>query len=102
MEESFSFYCKFQSGATISALCLDRYVSDNRPIACIGSQEGEICIYYLDHRDMDGKRCQRAMYKFSFFQRGPSTQVGQPSAKNGGETHDNEDASSYKASMRNS
>ena len=37
LEESFSFYCKFSSGATVSALCLDRYVTNNRPMACVGS-----------------------------------------------------------------
>ena len=37
LEESFSFYCKFPSGATVSSLCLDRYVTNNRPMACVGS-----------------------------------------------------------------
>ena len=48
MVEQFSFYVRFPGKAPISALCLDHYVTDQRPIICLGSQDGDIAIYYLD------------------------------------------------------
>ena len=37
MVESFSFFVKFPDKAAVSALCLDHYVTNSRPIVCIGS-----------------------------------------------------------------
>ena len=70
MVESFSFYAKFPGKAAVSALCLDRYVTDGRPIICIGSQQGDIAIYYLDHVNNLGKPCQKHILNFNFFERG--------------------------------
>lgn len=70
MVESFSFYAKFPGKAAVSALCLDHYVTDSRPIICIGSQQGDIAIYYLDHVNSQGKVCQKHIISFNFFERG--------------------------------
>ena len=70
MVESFSFYAKFPGKAAVSSLCLDHYVTDGRPIICIGSQLGDILIYYLDHVNSAGKVCQKLMIGFNFFERG--------------------------------
>ena len=59
MNELFSFYTKFPGKAAVSALCLDHYVTDRRPIICIGSQHGDVAIYYLDHLNSKGNVCQK-------------------------------------------
>lgn len=68
--ELFSFYAKFPGKAAVSALCLDHYVTDRRPIICIGSQNGDVAIYYLDHVNKDKKVCQKLIIQFNFFERG--------------------------------
>lgn len=71
MVEEFSFYAKFPGKAvTVSALCLDHYVTDSRPIICLGSQLGDIAIYYLDHVNKDGKIGPKLIQSFNFFERG--------------------------------
>ena len=70
MVEAFSFYAKFPGKAAVSSLCLDHYVTDGRPIICIGSQLGDILIYYLDHVNSSGKVCQKLIISFNFFERG--------------------------------
>lgn len=58
MVESFSFFVKFPGKGAVSALCLDHYVTNRRPIICIGSQLGDIAVYYIDHVNAAGKVCQ--------------------------------------------
>lgn len=70
MVESFSFYAKFQKQACIASLCLDHYVTDGRPIIVLGSQHGDIAIYYIDHVNSQGKVCQKLIEQFNFFERG--------------------------------
>ena len=70
MVELFSFYAKFPKQACISSLCLDHYVTDSRPIICVGSQHGDIAIYYVDHVNSQGKVCQKLITQFNFFERG--------------------------------
>lgn len=65
-----SFYAKFSSGAPITALCLDWYVTNTRPIVCIGSQKGEIQIFFVDEFNSEGQ--PKVLQKFSFIDRGPS------------------------------
>ena len=47
--EHISFHAKY----TITCICIERYVSNSRPILCMGSKSGEIQIYYLDERVTD-------------------------------------------------
>ena len=71
MVEQFSFYVRFPGKAPISALCLDHYVTDQRPIICLGSQDGDIAIYYLDKLNPEtGKVGPELIEKFNFFERG--------------------------------
>lgn len=72
MKESFSFYVKFPGKSAVSALCLSHYVTDCRPILCVGSQKGDIGIYYIDHVNSQGKVCQKQIDMFNFFSRGIS------------------------------
>ena len=67
--ESFSFFVKFPCRAAVSALCLDHYVTNQRPIVCIGSQLGDIAIYYIDHQVQKGKVGQKLIEMFNFFDR---------------------------------
>lgn len=57
--EQFSFYVKFPGKAAVSALSLDHYVTNQRPIVCLGSQLGDIAIYYVDHVNSKGQVCQK-------------------------------------------
>ena len=70
MVEQFSFYVKFPGKAAVSALTLSHYVTDGRPIVCLGSQLGDVAIYYIDHIDKKGKVCQKQIEMFNFFERG--------------------------------
>ena len=70
--EKFSFYVNFPNKGSVSSLSIEQYVSNGRPIICIGSQNGDIAIYYLDGRDSKGKLCQRLIDQFNFFERGPA------------------------------
>ena len=56
--EQFSFYVNFKDKASVSSLSIEQYVSNGRPIICLGSQSGDIAIYYLDGRDAKGNMCQ--------------------------------------------
>ena len=42
---------------------------------CLGSQNGDIAIYYLDNRDSKGNLCQSLIEQFNFIERGPSKQA---------------------------
>ena len=71
MVELFSFYVKFASKAAVSTLCLDHYVTDGRPIICLGSQIGDISIYYIDAvSKATGKMGPKLIVSFNFFERG--------------------------------
>jgi hypothetical protein len=37
IEEVFSFYVSFQSGGAVSCLQIERYITNGRPIICMGS-----------------------------------------------------------------
>ena len=56
--EQFSFYVHFPNKGSVSSLSIERYVGNGRPIMCLGSQNGDIAIYYLDGKDSKGKFCQ--------------------------------------------
>ena len=70
--KSYSFYVKFPGKACVTALCCDNYVTDGRPIICLGSEFSDIAIYYLDHvaNPKDGKIGQKLLASFNFFERG--------------------------------
>ena len=63
---------KFPEGKinSVSTLCLDHYVTDQRPILCLGSQLGDVAVYYLDHVNPDGRVGEKLIVKFNFFERG--------------------------------
>ena len=84
MKESLSFYCRFPGKAPISALCLDHYVTNERPIICLGSQMGDIAIYYVDHVSQQGKLGPKLILQFNFFERGPSKVLRDGSDEEGG------------------
>lgn len=46
--EQFSFMVHFNSDAAASYIYLERYVTNGRPIICIGTFLGDIALYYLD------------------------------------------------------
>ena len=70
--ELFSFFTYFPSGAATSCLQIEKFVTNGRPIICLGSQMGDIAIYYLD--DDRAKREARGgptcLTKFHFNHRG--------------------------------
>lgn len=70
LEEQFSFYVNFPNKGSVSSLSIEQYVTNGRPIICLGSQNGDIAIYYLDGKDSKGKMCQRLIDQFNFFERG--------------------------------
>ncbi len=37
----------------MTAICIERYVSNSRPILCMGSKAGEVQIYYIDEPVID-------------------------------------------------
>jgi hypothetical protein len=51
MINCFSFHVKFASSSAVSTINIEKYVTNSRPIIIIGSQSGEIVIYYLDIND---------------------------------------------------
>lgn len=87
MVETFSFYVKFPSKAAVSALTLNHYVTDGRPIVCIGSQLGDIAIYYIDHMNPKGIVCQKQIEMFNFFERGSKIEVVSENEENSGTTN---------------
>ncbi len=62
----------FASGAAASCLQIERFVTNGRPIICIGSALGDIAVYYLD--DDKARRAKRGgptvLTRFSFVERG--------------------------------
>ena len=46
--EQFSFIVHFSSDTAASFIYLERYVTNGRPIVCIGTFFGDIALYYLD------------------------------------------------------
>jgi len=72
MVEQFSFFARFPGKAAVSALCLDHYVTDSRPIICLGSQLGDVAVYYLDHvkNIASGTVGPKLIIQFNFFDRG--------------------------------
>jgi hypothetical protein len=75
--ESFSFFVTFSSGSAASCLQIERFVTNGRPIVCVGSPTGDIGIYYLD--DDKAKRDVRGgptvLQRFSFKDRGMKVEV---------------------------
>ena len=69
--ESFSFMVNFNTPAAASCIQIERYVTNGRPIICLGSTLGDIALYYLDDdkikRDKRGPTC---LTRFSFSDRG--------------------------------
>jgi len=72
LEEHFSFQVKFPSHAPVTALHIEKYVTNGRPIICLGSQLSEIMIYYLDGEDEKEKPRPYPLRQFKFFERGES------------------------------
>ena len=68
--EQFSFYVNFPNKGSVSSLSIEQYVTNGRPIICIGSQNGDIAIYYLDGKDSKGRMCPDLIDQFNFFERG--------------------------------
>jgi len=47
--EHFSFHARY----TTTCICIERCVANSRPILCMGSEGGEVQIYYLDEPVID-------------------------------------------------
>lgn len=48
MKEAYSFYMKFPNGEAVSCLHIEKFVTNGRPILCVGSLNGDVAVYYLD------------------------------------------------------
>lgn len=71
LEEFFSFYVSFHSGGAVSCLQIERYITNGRPIICMGSQLGDIAIYYLDsEKRIKEGRGPMLLKQFNFNDRG--------------------------------
>ena len=69
--ESFSFSVTFPTGSAASCLQIERFVTNGRPIVCVGSAIGDIGIYYLDDdKEKRRKFGPTILQKFSFSDRG--------------------------------
>lgn len=69
--EHFSFVLGFASGAAASCLQIERYVTNGRPIICVGTSSSDVGIFYLDDEpqlraQQGGPTCLR---KFCFLDR---------------------------------
>ena len=93
--EHLSFHAKF----IITCLCIERYVSNSRPILCMGSKSGEIQIFYLDEPftnpltgkpDFDGRVREKQMdcSPFSFFPQPASKGLVATVSKRGNEENE--------------
>lgn len=54
LREFYSFYAKFPNGEAVSCLHIEKFVTNGRPIICLGSLCGNIAVYYLDATDAKG------------------------------------------------
>lgn len=70
--ESFSFMVNFPSGGAASCLQIERFVTNGRPIVCMGSSNGDIAMYYLDDDKTrrDARGGPTMLSRFSFNDRG--------------------------------
>jgi hypothetical protein len=86
--EHFSFFTQFPSGAATCCLHIDNYVTNGRPIICLGSNQGDLAVYYLD--DVREKREARGapslLTRFHFNEKGVKHEKPADDHQNEGET----------------
>jgi hypothetical protein len=85
MRESFSFHAKFPNGGAVASLHIDKFVTNGRPIICLGSLNGDIAVYYLDSDPRYPDKLPQLLKQFNFLDRGakfdPSSDSDEEAAK---------------------
>ena len=50
---NFVDFMSFHVKHTVTCICIERSVSNSRPIICMGCKSGELMVYYLDEPIID-------------------------------------------------